>query len=311
MKTTTGLSLGALMLVAWFMFTTSAAYATDWEECDHPRFLEHGCGYEGEDGADGADGADGQDGRDGIDGIDGIDGKDGRDGIDGKDGVVPTEWITNTNNTFNIHNKWIQSARDALAAQTAMQVFLPQDQTQRITFSGAKINNTTGVGVGYAYMFDNERNSALTLSVGRAGDETAVRGSFGFEFGGSRRIEMPTIAPEPEPIQPAPVPTGMIQIDEAEYSDLMAQAVQKEEFEEAVELGEYRHSQQQSLIEELKLEIAKHETDDEDIDRLKQEAAALRAAQEAEEKKQSDIRAQFKRRLDARYNKGEDKEPDE
>jgi hypothetical protein len=51
----------------------------------------------------------------------------------------------------------------------------------------SNVYSTTGVGIGYAYMMDDNHNTALTLVLGHAGDETAVRGSVGFEFGGSKR----------------------------------------------------------------------------------------------------------------------------
>ena len=174
----------------WLLILIPSIALAGGGECEHPRFLEHGCGYEG------------QDGKDGVDGQDGVDGMDGRDGIDGKDGEIPTEWINETRNYYENTNKWYRAVRDVAAAQAAMQVHLPQQQKSRLTFSGAYIGNTTGVGVGYAYMMDNERRTALTLSLGHAGDETAVRGSFGFEFGGDRRIVIPKVMPvfvtEPE-----------------------------------------------------------------------------------------------------------------
>ena len=311
-KVTAQIALGALLLIGWLMFATTPAYSTDWDECDHPRFLEKGCGYEGEDGADGADGADGQDGADGRDGVDGKDGRDGIDGIDGKDGEIPTEWITEVRTNHITVRDWWEEARYAAAAQAAMDAYLPQYSNQRLHFNAAHVQGKTGSGFGYAYMLDNERNAGLTFSMGFAGSETAARASFGFEFGGDRpmRVDMSHLASEPEVVVYEP-PPGAVTIEEDEYNALVAQAVQKEEFEEAVERGEYRYAQQQSLIEELQEQVAEHEDDDEKLERLKQEAAALRAAQEAEEIKQADIRAQFKRRYDARSNEGDDEGKDQ
>jgi predicted nuclease with TOPRIM domain len=76
---------------------------------------------------------------------------------------------------------------------------------------------------------------------------------------------------------------------------MMAQVQQED-----LELLEERYAQQQSLIEELKEEVAEHDSEQEEIDRLKREAAKLRAAQEAQEKKREDIQAQFKKRLNER-----------
>jgi hypothetical protein len=44
--------------------------------------------------------------------------------------------------------------REYMAAQSAMQVHLPQDQRSRITFSMAAVGSNTGIGAGYAYMLD-------------------------------------------------------------------------------------------------------------------------------------------------------------
>ncbi len=272
------LAVGALL---WYVFLGQQAFADRDDDC---RGDPHHCD---EPGPPGPAGPPGPQGPPGEDGLDGVDGQDGRDGIDGKDGEVPMEWITNTTNTFTTHNKWIQAARDAAAAQAAMQVHLPQDQSSRMTFGMARINETTGYSLNYAYMLDNERNSALTFSVGQAGDETAVRGSFGFEFGGQRRMEIPdlsavynqaAIAPEPEPEpEPEPVPEG-IYISEAEYDELLLAQVQQEEFEEQQQMVADKFAQYDSLIVER---LEEHAKDDAEIARLKAEAEALRAADEA------------------------------
>lgn len=66
----------------------------------------------------------------------------------------------------------------------------------------------------------------------------------------------------------------------AEYEDLLAQAANAEEVEEYVEQSEYRFAQQTNLIAALE---ADHEDDSAEIDRLKREAAALRAAEQERE----------------------------
>jgi len=253
------------------------AFADKDDDC---RGDPHHCG---EPGPPGPAGPPGPQGPPGEDGQDGVDGQDGRDGVDGKDGEVPMEWITNTNNTFNVHNKWIQAARDAAAAEAAMQVHLPQDQTSRMTFGMSRLNSTSGYALGYAYMLDSERNTALTFAVGVAGDETAAKASFGFEFGGTRKMEIPAlsdlyneaaIAPEPEP---EPVPVGSVVITEDEYHGFLLAQVQQEEFEEQQQMVADKFAQYDSLIEER---MKEHEKDDAEIERLKLEAEALRAADE-------------------------------
>jgi hypothetical protein len=184
-----------------------------------------------------------------------------------------------------------------------VQVFLPQHQSQRITFSGVRINNTTGVGVGYAYMLDSDNRTALTLSVGHAGDETAIRGSVGFEFGGDRRMkidmsELVPVTPTPTPTTYEPPPgTVLIYADELEELELMAQS--SEEVEDHLEQAEYRYAQQQNQIDALE---AEHEEDAAEIERLKQEAAALRERQEADEELRESVRQRI---LDKR--KGDEK----
>lgn len=282
----------ALLMIAW---ASIPAFADGWGECDHPRFQEVGCTYPGEQGPPGRDGRDGHDGRDGRDGEDGASayeialengfegteeewlaslvgpaGRDGRDGIDGKDGVVPTEWITETRYQFD-------RVRDAAAAEAAMDAYLPQYSNQRLHFNAAHVNGRTGIGFGYAYMIDNERNAGLTFAMGHAGSETAMRASFGFEFGSDRpmRLDLSSIAPAA-----APEPDG-VYLTEAEYDEmLMAQATQ-EQHNEDIENIEYRIAQQDNLIESLR---EQHEDDEAEIERLKQEAARLRAEQQEQER---------------------------
>jgi hypothetical protein len=109
------------------------------------------------------------------------------------------------------------------------------------------------------------------------------------------------LAPEPDP-----TPVGYQLVSDDEYEELLMAQVQQEEIEQL----EDRYAQQQSLIEEMQEEIAEHDSEQADIESLKREAASLRAAQEAEDKQQADIRAQFKARL-ARYEEGEDGDEDD
>lgn len=77
-------------------------------------------------------------------------------------------------------------------------------------------------------------------------------------------------------------PPGQILVAEEEYSELLAQAETAEAVEEFAEQTEYRIAQQQNLIDSLQDD---HEADQLEIERLKREAAALRAAQEADEER--------------------------
>lgn len=93
-----------------------------------------------------------------------------------------------------------------------------------------------------------------------------------------------------------PTPAGKVMIPEEEYENLLMAQVQQEE----VERVQDKIIHQQSLIDELQAELEDHEVDAKELERLKREAARLRAAQEAEEKQQAETRAKFKRRLEER-----------
>jgi hypothetical protein len=67
-----------------------------------------------------------------------------------------------------------------------MQVHLPQDQNQRMTFGMSRIHGTTGLGIGYAYRTDRDDNLAFTIGLGTSGGEQVGKASVGFEFGGSK-----------------------------------------------------------------------------------------------------------------------------
>ena len=223
-------------------------------------------------------------------------GPQGERGPIGPPGEVPIEWITNVNH-------WTEEIRESAAALAAMQNPLPQDQVSRVTFGMSRLNGETGLGVGYAYKMDDERNSAVTLSVGRSGDETAVRGSFGFEFGGTRKISMANFE-YPNKLEEDTdmlVGAGMVTIPEEEYEALLMAEVTEEEFEEQKQVVEDRFAKYDNLIiaqqEEivyLREEAAAHEDDQEELERLKQEAAALRAKEAEREARLEKARDNFR-----------------
>jgi hypothetical protein len=73
----------------------------------------------------------------------------------------------------------------------------------------------------------------------------------------------------------------MIQISEDEYDGLLLAQVQQEEFDDYAEQSAFRYAQQQSLIEDLQQEVASHENDQDEIDRLKRDAKANEARRAA------------------------------
>ncbi len=268
-------------------------------ECEGPVGPQGPQGARGKPGVRGPKGDRGPQGYRGLPGPVGPQGPQGERGPIGPPGEVPTEWIINV-------NKWTEEIREAAAAEAAMQVHLPQDQTQRVTFGMSRLDGETGLGFGYAYMMDDERNSAVTLSLGRSGDETAVRGSFGFEFGGTRKISMAefeypkqleedtdmfggaSMVSEPE--LPVPIPDDMVLVPQEEYDALLMAEVTEEELEEHEQMVQEKFAQYDSLVENF---VLKSKMDEEAIEKLKQEAAALRAKDAEREERLARARANF------------------
>ena len=141
--------------------------------------------------------------------------------------------------------------------------------------------------------WSNDRNAGFTLAVGFAGSETAVQGSFGFEFGDDRpmRFDLSELMPAPAAAAPEPeperIPAGKMLVDESEYEELVIVAQNSEEVEDHFEQAEYRYAQQQNQIDALQQD---HADDEAEIERLKQEAAALRERQEADEELRQSVR---------------------
>lgn len=96
-------------------------------------------------------------------------------------------------------------------ALDSIQMYLPQDQKMRVTAAMSKAGHHMGIGLGFAYMVDDESRTAFTLGIGKSGDEVAYKASVGFEFGGSRsKIDTKEMVivdkPEAAPARPAPAP---------------------------------------------------------------------------------------------------------
>jgi len=276
----------ALVLVLWAL-TSTISYASD-DDCD---YYSWGCdddddsddtGPPGPEGPPGPQGEQGEQGETGATGAQGEQGEQGIQGERGPAGEVDETTLTTINNNHTTVINWWQEARDAAAAQSAMQVYLPQDQNSRLTFGMSRLNETTGYALGYAYMFDNDRNAALTFAVGSAGSETAVKGSFGFEFGGDRSSRISTVSVAPSYIAPIyreearePEPTVT---EEPRYTEhdghpghdqhLMADVTQ-EEYEAQVEQLE---EQAQMAIDKADRLQSRTESQEDEIARLRREA---------------------------------------
>jgi peptidoglycan hydrolase CwlO-like protein len=124
-------------------------------------------------------------------------------------------------------------------------------------------------------MLDEDNSTALTFSAGYAGSEVAISGSFGFEFGGSRKMDLPQPTATPKP-------TGII-LTEDEYETLLMAQVQQEEIEELEEKYSNTQEELDSLREQLKSEQNSHKDDDQELELLKQQVAE--AIEEAEERR--------------------------
>jgi len=243
-----------------------------------PPGLQGPQGEQGPQGTQGMRGPIGPQGKPGPRGLTGSQGERGPQGSQGMQGIQGIQGIQGLPGV--VDQGWYEEIREAAAASAAMQVHLPQDQVSRATFGMSRLNGETGLGVGYAYMVDDEHNTALTLSLGQSGSETAIRGTVGFEFGGKRHIELPPIVDEPEP---EAVPIGMISIHEDEYEELLLMADNVERVEEHIQETEYLYVQQQQQLEELQSQVEEHADDQEEIEKLKLEAAALRKKEEERE----------------------------
>jgi len=175
-----------LLLLPGLAFATGGS-----KDCDHPRFVEIGCGEvgpQGEQGEQGDRGPRGEQGETGPMGPQGPQGEQGPPGerglagLNGIDGKVPTEWIKEFHYFEERYSKYI-------AATEALQIHLPQDQPSRITFGISSVSGMTGIGIGYA--FKNEDGQAFTFGLGTANGENVGKASFGFEFGGKSSNYVP------------------------------------------------------------------------------------------------------------------------
>jgi len=164
MKARTFIGLVFLVLFAYYI---KDVYADD--ECTGD---PHECA-----GIPGPAGPPGPQGEPGEPGPQGEPGPAGPPGPAGEPGIISQQWINETRWRFERYGEWA-------AAMDAIQIHLPQDQTQRITFGASRVYGQTGVGVGYAFV--NEKGVAFTAGVGTSGGETALKTSVGFEFGGER-----------------------------------------------------------------------------------------------------------------------------
>jgi len=135
-------------------------------------------GPRGEQGEKGDRGAKGDRGKTGPAGPQGERGPAGPQGERGLPGVVDYSWIQETRQFNDKYSKY-------LAASEAVQIHLPQNQNQRFTIGMSTVHSQTGLGIGYAWMDDDD--IALTVGIGRSGGENLGKIGFSFEFGSGNR----------------------------------------------------------------------------------------------------------------------------
>lgn len=259
-------ALALLLLVAIFVATSiPAAYAG-------------GCCHHGPPGPPGEQGPPGPQGEQ------------GQPGQDGRDGEVPIEW-------FQQINHWNTEIREAAAAMTALNAPPPFEQQFRITGNVSHVHGKTGYGVGYSRRFTND--AIASLAVGHSGSETAVQGSFGFEFGGSRdkRLSAADISLGVSPSEPVSYepPPGQVLVPDDEYATLLLAQASQEDVEDHLEQSEYRYIQQQEALDRLSKEDQEKAKE---VERLKLEAAALRAEKEREKERRANARLKLKDKAD-------------
>lgn len=159
-------------------------------ECDHPVFIEVGCGEPGPAGPPGPSGPPGEPGPAGPPGPQGPPGEPGPagppgpQGPPGEPGVVDYTRITSLIDESYTHR--FGRFTDYMAAVSALDIDLPRDEGHRITATGSKVHGTTGVGIGYAYMDD--KGVAFKAGIARAGDENIVKVGVSFEFGNREKV---------------------------------------------------------------------------------------------------------------------------
>lgn len=110
--------------------------------------------------------------------------------------------------------------------------------------------------------------------------------SFGLVCVDILTLHLHRLTPDPEPV----TTTKKISITEAEYNGLLLAQVQAEDYEEQQKMVVDKFAQYDNLIEERERQIAE---DDAEIEKLKREAAALRALEEKREQREMTQQSAF------------------
>ena len=157
--------------------------------CDNPNFVGVGCGTG--DGNQGVPGPAGPQGPQGVAGPQGVPGEPGADGAPGSDGaegpqgpVGPRGPAGPTGPGIDQFAGTLQSfrdkAREYVLASNAVQIYLPREKDNRISFGASTGNNHKGFGVGYARRLNEA--SDFTVGVGKSGDTYVWKFGLSAEF---------------------------------------------------------------------------------------------------------------------------------
>lgn len=180
-----------LLIILLVLFSAPAFAGGNGDgECDHPVFVEVGCGEPGPAGPPGPSGPPGEPGPAGPPGPQGPPGEPGPAGPPGPQGPQGEPGVVDYNQVTSLidesYSYRFGRFTDYMAAVSALDIDLPRDEGHRITATGSKVHGTTGVGIGYAYMDD--KGVAFKAGIARAGDENIVKVGVSFEFGNRKEV---------------------------------------------------------------------------------------------------------------------------
>jgi hypothetical protein len=152
-------------------------------------------GAPGQDGKDGAQGPKGDTGPKGSKGDTGPKGDKGDKGDQGPQGEIgPMGPMGPQGARGEVPSAWMDEVRSyrkeylgIAASLAALDVQQPYNVgATRWTVNFGAVSSRAAVGAGVAHRFDDKENTVASLGIAKSGGETVIRGSIGFEFGGSK-----------------------------------------------------------------------------------------------------------------------------
>jgi hypothetical protein len=160
---------------------------------------------------------------------------------------------------------------DYMAAASALDIDLPSKGGHRITATGTRVDGTTGVGFGYAYM--NENGVAFKAGVSRAGGENIAKVGVSWEFGVSEPMKLAIVE-----VEAPPPPPPAVEEPEPFAEVLERQQIMEVAYSEDIEQVQMAQASMESRLEELEAKRAADAKLREDyIRKLEQQQAEDRA----------------------------------